>query len=453
MRGARVAAAFLERDVARRVREPLPRSRRTAPHYKPHYAFEPAFWLTAIVVARRDRALAQARRQRRSTSTSARQRERRNAALSSPRDRALALDGRDGGILPTAMSPAERIAKTMRRERLVRDVDDVERFRRSARRRSSARFAAIRIASGCAEDRSRSGVISIVAWERPGPALVAFVVDGEGRVAERGGVLRSRCPMGRSCRRLRFAFFAELCASASMLAMLAGSVAVALLASRFVSRRRVGVVRACASSLARGRRSHGAPRGRPRDARSTRSTSAHAASSRRRNGSARFVSVSTLRVGISCSAPSASSSSCFAKAREAAFGILNVARRLPTRSSVAFLRGAYRIDEEAAKPALTASYIGAAIATVACALGDHRRGHRRRPHPLSFSAEDRKSLRARRGGSARKVGVAAHRAPVRRHPPRNERRASRGRSNKRPHPRPPRTSLPRSSRRRRRHPR
>jgi hypothetical protein len=52
----------------------------------------------------------------------------------------------------------------------------------------------------------------------------------------------------------------------------------------------------------------------------------------------------------------------------AAFGLARHARRLPTRSSVAFLRGAYRLDEVRSRPALTASYIGAALATVVCAV-------------------------------------------------------------------------------------
>ena len=58
----------------------------------------------------------------------------------------------------------------------------------------------------------------------------------------------------------------------------------------------------------------------------------------------------------------------FREGPKAAFGILDVACRLPTRSSIAFFRGAYRVEEARAKPALTASYVGAAFATIACAM-------------------------------------------------------------------------------------
>jgi hypothetical protein len=58
----------------------------------------------------------------------------------------------------------------------------------------------------------------------------------------------------------------------------------------------------------------------------------------------------------------------FREGPKAAFGITRVAMRLPTRSSLAFLRGTYQIDPEHAKPALQTSYVGAALATVVCAL-------------------------------------------------------------------------------------
>jgi hypothetical protein len=53
---------------------------------------------------------------------------------------------------------------------------------------------------------------------------------------------------------------------------------------------------------------------------------------------------------------------------KAAFGIVTIASRLPTRSSLAFLRGAYQVDAEHAKPALAMSYLGAALATIGCAF-------------------------------------------------------------------------------------
>ena len=43
-------------------------------------------------------------------------------------------------------------------------------------------------------------------------------------------------------------------------------------------------------------------------------------------------------------------------------------RRLDTRSSLAFLRGAYNLQHEAAKPALNTSYVAAILATLVCAF-------------------------------------------------------------------------------------
>ena len=47
---------------------------------------------------------------------------------------------------------------------------------------------------------------------------------------------------------------------------------------------------------------------------------------------------------------------------------MNVAVGLPTRSSLAFLRGTYRLEGADAKPALHASYAAAIVATLFCAL-------------------------------------------------------------------------------------
>ena len=219
---------------------------------------------------------------------------------------------------------------------------------------------------GCAEERSRSGVIAIVAWERPGPALTRLWATAKSASVSAEAFFEA-LPDGPIMPALRFAFFAELCASASMLAMLAGFVG-ALLAvfglfpdgASLALALRVALVAVfgLTTLLVAAHATHGLALGR--------------GALRVAQGEPKWSRA--LRFGLYAAGwdlvlgPVGFFVLLFREGPKAAFGITRVASRLPTRSSVAFLRGAYHIDPEHAKPALQTSYVGAALATVACAF-------------------------------------------------------------------------------------
>ncbi|HEY1958120.1 MAG TPA: hypothetical protein VGH28_21015 [Polyangiaceae bacterium] len=218
---------------------------------------------------------------------------------------------------------------------------------------------------GCAEERSRSGVISIIAWERPGPALSRLWWTAKASTQNAEAFFQA-LPDGPVMPALRFAVFAELCASASMLALLGGLGASLLLALgifpdglsiTLALRVALVAVAGLTALLVAAHATHGysldlgARRVVPGARSVTRALrfGLYAAGWDLVLGPVGFLLL--LRDGA-----------------RAAFSLPALARRLPTRSSIAFLRGAYRIDEDRAKPALATSYVGAAIATIACAV-------------------------------------------------------------------------------------
>ncbi len=218
---------------------------------------------------------------------------------------------------------------------------------------------------GCAEERSRSGVISIVAWERPGPALSRLWATAKA-TSQSAEAFFEALPDGPVMPALRFAVLAEIIASTSMLVMLAGGAAVLLLL--------LGIFPDGASLTVALRVALAAIFGLTMLLVGAHATHGFALDlGARRAGATKSVS-RALRFGLYAAGwdlvlgPVGFFVFLFREGPKAAFGILRIASRLPTRSSVAFLRGAYRIDDERAKPALTTSYIGAAVVTVACAL-------------------------------------------------------------------------------------
>lgn len=266
------------------------------------------------------------------------------------------------------MSPAKRIANDAEDLRSSADVD----------LQASNDFVEVPAAvvcatcgdpdcMGCAEERSRSGVISIVAWERPGPALSRMWLTAKA-ASQNAEAFFETLPDGPIVPALRFAILAELCASASMLAMLAGGAALLLamfglfpdgasLAIAF----RVALVAVCglAALLVGAHATHG--------------FALDMGARRVLPGIERKWS-RALRFGLYAAGwdlvlgPIGFFVLLFREGPKAAFGIARTGMGLPTRSSLAFLRGAYRIDSAEAKPALRTSYAGAAIATLVCAV-------------------------------------------------------------------------------------
>ena len=267
------------------------------------------------------------------------------------------------------MSPAKRIAQTA----------DAEEKISSATARAELDDAAIEVPAavvcafcgdpdcpGCAEERSRSGVISIVAWERPGPALARLWATAKS-ASQNAEAFFEALPDGPVMPALRFAVAAELAAATSMLVALGGGAALLLaLLGVFPDGASLGIALRVTLVVVLGL--------------TTLLVGAHATHGVALNIGARRAGVPTtsvsraLRFGLYAAGwdlvlgPVGFMVYLLREGPAAAFGIVRIAMRLPTRSSVAFLRGAYRLDEERARPALRASYLGAALATLACAL-------------------------------------------------------------------------------------
>jgi hypothetical protein len=266
------------------------------------------------------------------------------------------------------MSPAKRIAQNDVEEIVSPGADDSQ---------QSSDFVEVPAAvvcalcgdpdcPGCAEERSRSGVISIVAWERPGPALSRLWWTAKAASQNAEAFFQS-LPDGPVAPALRFAVIAELCASASMLAVIAGVAAAALallgvfpdgLSLVLVLRVALVAVTGLTALLVAAHATHGYAL----DVGARRVTHGPGALTR------------ALRFGLYASGwdlvlgPIGFVVLLLREGPGAAFGLPLLARRLPTRSSIAFLRGAYRVEENQAKPALAASYAGAALATIGCAV-------------------------------------------------------------------------------------
>ncbi len=218
---------------------------------------------------------------------------------------------------------------------------------------------------GCAEERSRSGVIAIVAWERPGPALGRLWSTAKASTHSAEAFFES-LPDGGLMPALRFAVIAEFLASSAMLVLLAVLGLVSLLA--------FGVVPDAQALVLAGRVLFAAVLGL-----TVLLVAAHAIHGYTLDLGARATGAMksptrALRFGLYAAGwdlvigPLGFAVLLVREGPREAFGIAGMAVGLPTKSSIAFLRGAYGIQADRARPALNRSYVGAALATVVCAV-------------------------------------------------------------------------------------
>lgn len=219
----------------------------------------------------------------------------------------------------------------------------------------------------CAEERSRSGVIAIVAWEREGSLLGRVWSTAHAATINAESFFQS-LPDGPVAPALRFAAVSELLAAGTLsLLLLAVFSAIAPLWLRDVvldpaardTALRVAVlaVPGLAAMLVAAHAAHGyaldlgARRsGSPSQPSRALRFGLYAAGWDVVLGPIGFV-VLLVKQGIG-----------------AALSIASVGMGLPTRSSLAFLRGAYKLEGDAAKPALRMSYVAAIVATLVCAF-------------------------------------------------------------------------------------
>jgi hypothetical protein len=217
---------------------------------------------------------------------------------------------------------------------------------------------------GCSSDLSRSGIVSVVAWERSEvPVLSRLWSTARSTTRDAEGFFELM-PDGPLMPALRFAAACELLASAAVFAGLAAVAAVVApewlkyvvldpIARQTTLRVLVLGLPAFASLLVVAHVAHG--------------FSIHLGA--RQNGGQGSRS-RALRFGLyACGwdlvmGPLGAVVVAFKEGFGTALGLAGALSGLPTRATIAFIRGSYRMDGEAARRTLGASYVGATIATL-----------------------------------------------------------------------------------------
>jgi hypothetical protein len=220
---------------------------------------------------------------------------------------------------------------------------------------------------GCANDRSKSGIVAIVAWERSGPPFARMWSTARSASKEAELFFRT-LPDGPIGPALRFAVLSELLASTAMLAFLVPfAVALAPSWAKHVAldpRARSTALRvlafavpALAALLVLAHAAHGL-----------------ALDFGARKGGARSARRRALRFGLYATGwdvvvgPVGAAVLGVAEGVWAALGVPHLAVGLPGRSARAFLLGAYGLDGASASVALRTSHVTAVIATALGAI-------------------------------------------------------------------------------------
>jgi hypothetical protein len=222
--------------------------------------------------------------------------------------------------------------------------------------------------AGCEHEQSRSGIVAIVAWERPlGPPMTRLWATARSTTRDAETFFEA-LPDGPVMPALRFAAISELLAVSSFFVLLVPIAAVVApewltyvvmdASARSLALRLVVLgLPAFAGLLVVAHAAHGLSidRGAAKQGAPSRKTRA-------------------LRFGLyACGwdlviGPLGALVIAVKEGAKHTLEILNLGSGLPTRATKAFLRGCYRLEGEAAKRALGTSYVGAAVATLFAAL-------------------------------------------------------------------------------------
>jgi hypothetical protein len=219
---------------------------------------------------------------------------------------------------------------------------------------------------GCLHEQTRSGVVAVVAWERPGaPTLTRLWATAHATTFDAERFFESM-PDGPLAPALRFAIASEMIAAAAM--GLVALIPLAVIAPAWVkhivvdeggmlARLVVAGVPGLAALLVAAHVAHGWALDR----------------GARRSG-ARGATTRALRFGLYAAGwdlvigPLGAVVVAVKEGLRASFSIAGVGMGLPGRSARAFLRGSYRLEGSAAQPALNASYAAAVVATAVGAI-------------------------------------------------------------------------------------
>lgn len=220
---------------------------------------------------------------------------------------------------------------------------------------------------GCSEERSRSGVIAIVAWEREGKVLPRMWSTAHAATFNAEAFFEA-LPDGPVAPALRFAAVSELVAASSLGFFLLACFSVVAplwlrdlaldpVARDFAMRLVLVALPGLAALLIAAHAAHG-----------------YALDWGARRSGAAAQPTRALRFGLYATGwdvvlgPTGFFVLAIKQGFGAALKIGTLGMGLPTRSALAFAKGAYGLTGEAAKPALRASYAAAIVATLGCAL-------------------------------------------------------------------------------------
>jgi hypothetical protein len=219
---------------------------------------------------------------------------------------------------------------------------------------------------GCLEELTRSGVVAVVPWERPGtPALARLWATARATTLDAERFFES-IPDGPIAPALKFAIISEVIAAAAMAAALL--VPLALFAPAWVGhllfhetktavRLAVAGIPGLAVLLVAAHFAHG-----------------WALDLGARRSGTRGATARALRFGLYAAGwdlvvgPLGIAILALREGASAALSIASAGLGLPGRSARAFLRGCYRLEGKSAAKALRASYAAAAISTTIGAL-------------------------------------------------------------------------------------
>jgi hypothetical protein len=219
---------------------------------------------------------------------------------------------------------------------------------------------------GCLHENTRSGVIAVVAWERPGAPLFGRLWATARATTFDAERFFESLPDGPVAPALRFAILSEVLASTAMgIALL---VPVAALAPAWakhlvlhepltVARVSAAVIAGLAGLLVAAHAAHG-----------------WALDYGARRSGARSAPTRGVRFGLYAAGwdlvvgPLGAIIVAVKEGIGAAVSIASLGIGLPGRSARAFLRGYYRLEGESARPALRASFVAAALATAVGAV-------------------------------------------------------------------------------------
>jgi hypothetical protein len=217
--------------------------------------------------------------------------------------------------------------------------------------------------AGCLEERSRSGIVSIVAWERTGVPLFSRLWSTARSTTRDAEAFFELLPDGPLAPALRFAVLCEMLAASAMVVLIVPVAAIAAPGwlshvaldevARSLALRLLFIgIPGLAAMLVVAHAAHGL------------SIDVGAARAGARSSRSR-----ALRFGLYAAGwdlvigPLGAVVVALKEGIVAAIGIMSLAQGLPTRCTRAFLRGSYRLEGDAAKTAIGASYVGAALAT------------------------------------------------------------------------------------------